>query len=115
MSHFASLELDNDLDSVAVTEETVGMVDFCFKVMVTDAAGELKLLEFGNLLFFAVFFFFLFFFAAELALIHYPADRRSGFCGDFNKVIALLVCHTQCGRGFHYSELVSFRTDQSDL
>lgn len=48
-------------------------------------------------------------------IVHNAANRRLGRRGDFNQVIAPFLCLTEglCGR--QYTELLAFRTDDSNL
>ena len=115
MAHFAALELDNDLDLVAVCEETVCVIDTGFKIVRVDGAGKLNFLDLDDLLILAGFFILLDALKAVFAVIHDAAYRRFCVRRNHDEVEIFLICHVlRCGK-LDDTDLLTVRSDQADF
>ena len=91
MTHFTTLELHADLDFVSVVKKTACVLELGFEIMRIDAAGKLNFLDIDRLLFLFRFLFLLVTFEAELSVVHYAANGRSGIGRNFHKIQILAI------------------------
>lgn len=115
MGHLASAEADRHLELVALLKELGRLLDLGVQVADIDVQRKADLFDFDHLLVFLGFFFPFGLFKAVLAVIHDPANRRSGLRGNFHQIEILLDRKPLCLTGIHDAELASVRRDHPNL
>ena len=113
VAHLTAVEHQNDLDLIALAEETQRMLDFGFEVMCVDTAGKLYLLDLDNILLFLCFLLSLFLLVAIASVVGNTTYGRLCVGGNEDKVKTLIVCGAKGVVGRHNTDLFTVGSDNS--
>jgi len=115
MSHLTAAEADGDLDTVAISDELLGVFELGVEIADINTRRHPDFLDLHHVLVLLRFLFPLALLKTELAVIHQLADGRDSLGRDLDKIQTLLIGNLQRLIGRHDTELFTFGTDQSDL
>ena len=113
VGHLSASEADGNLDSVAISQELLGVLQLGVEVIGVDTGRHADLLDLDNALVLLCFLFLFGLLETELTVVHDSADGRIGAGSYLDQIQILFNCYFEgfcCG---HDAELLSFTADQA--
>ena len=115
MGHLSAAEANGDLDTVAISDELLGILELGVEIADIDARRHANLLDLHHVLVLLCFLLLLALLETELAVVHQLANGRDSLGRDLDKIQTLFIGDLQRLIGGHDAHLFTFGTNQADL